>query len=213
MMRTTRLLATTLAAGLFSAAAACTDRANPSDFNPKTTVAGATAETTAPAEPEAREPSAIAFSNMGPAPDLENVRYFANTKPMYLQDMKGKNVLVTFFTVGDSLADRKFVRRYNEMRQALAGKNVMMLNVLTSSSIKTPAELARRANMLQAAFPIALDADNSAAAAYKAASLPATYLVDGEGNIIFSRAGEGGTDYVENAVRQKLEMPLIPERD
>ena len=39
------------------------------------------------------------------------------------------------------------------------------------------------------------------------------YLIDPEGKIIFSRAGAGGTDYTENAVRQKLGMPLIPERD
>lgn len=207
-------LAALTAAGLLAFGSACTERARSSDFDPKN--AQPTVETAAkPAEPEAREPDSVQYTDGGMAPELEKVTLFANTRAMFLQDLKGKYVLLQIFTVGkDSAAERKLARRYNEMHRALLNKgNFQMLGVLTGTDIKTGKQLIDRANLLQIGFPVALDADGSVAAAYKAASLPATYLIDPEGKVIFTRAGNGGTDYTENAVRQKLNMELIPERD
>lgn len=205
---------TLLTAGAFAAlltgSVACTERAKPSDFNPTNPV---TAETAKPAEPEAKEPDSITFREMGPAPELTNISVFANSKATFLKDLTGRTVLLNFFTLGDSVNDRKLVRRYNAMYRTFAGKPFTMMGVLTASNIKTSTELLRRANLLQIAFPVALDQDGSASRDYKAASLPASYLIDESGKIIFTRAGEGGTDYLENAVRQKLGMPMIPERD
>ncbi len=201
------------AVSFLSYTSACTERARSTDFDVKNQP---TAEAAAkPTEPEAREPDSIQYSDMGPAPELTTVKFFANTKGMYLQDMRGKYVLMQVFTLNaDTVANRKMVRRYNEMHKSLIGKgNFQLLGVLTGTDIKTPKQLLDRANLLQIAFPVALDADGAVAQSYKAASLPATYLVDPEGKIIFTRAGAGGTDYTENAVRQKLGLPLIPERD
>lgn len=199
----------TAAIGALMVTGACTEqRAKPSDFDPKSTV-----ETTKPAGEEAREPDSIQFREMGPAPELAKVQFFANTKPMFMQDMRGKLVLLTFFDVADSVASRKFIRRYNDMNTALHGRGVQVMGVLTGSGLKTMQQLQQKVSLMQMGFPVVLDADGSAAQDYKAASLPAMYLIDQEGKIIFSRAGAGGTDYTENAVRQKLGMPLIPERD
>lgn len=207
------LLALT-AAGMLALGSACTERARSSDFDPKNTQP--TAEAAAkPAEPEAREPDSVQYTDGGMAPELTSVRFFANTKGMYLESLRGKYVLLQIFTVGkDSAADRKLARRYTEMHRSLINKgNFQMLSVLTGTDIKAPQALLERANRLQIGFPLALDADGAVAQEYKAASLPATYLIDPEGKIIFTRAGAGGTDYTENAVRQKLGLPLIPERD
>jgi peroxiredoxin len=201
------------AASLLTFTSACTERARSSDFDVKNQpTAEAAAKTT---EPEAREPDSIQYSDMGPAPELTTVKFFANTKGLYLQDLRGKYVLLQVFTFGaDSLANRKLVRRYNEMHRALLGKgNFQLLGVLTGTDVKSSKQLLDRTNLMQIAFPVALDTDGAVAQSYKAASLPATYLIDPEGKIIFSRAGAGGTDYTENAVRQKLGLPLIPERD
>ncbi len=201
------------AVGVFTFSSACTERARSSDFDPKNTQP--TVESTPKAEPEAREPDSVQYTDGGMAPELTSVKFFANTKGMYLQDLRGKYVLVQIFTLGaDSAMNRKLTNRYNEMHKSLVRTpNFQMLGVLTGTGIKDPKSLLDRANLMQIAFPVALDGDGAVAQSYKAASLPATYLVDPEGKIIFTRAGAGGTDYTENAVRQKLGLPLIPERD
>ncbi len=207
------LLALT-AAGLLALGSACTERARPSDFDPKNSIP--TAEAAAkPAAPEAREPDSVAYTDGGMAPEISSIKFFANTKGMYLQDLRGKYVLLQIFTLGtDSLANRKLIGRYNEMYKALRTRgNFQMLCVMTGTDVRAPKGLLEKANLLQMSFPIALDADGGVAQSYKAASLPATYLIDPEGKIIFTRAGAGGTDYTENAVRQKLNLPLISERD
>jgi peroxiredoxin len=208
---------TTLAFALASVlvlSSACTERARPSDFDSKS--AQPTAESTAKlAEPEAREPDSVKYSDNGPAPELKTVKFFANTRGMYLQDLRGKYVMLHLFTITeDSVANRKLVKRYNEMYRSLLNKgNFQMLGVITGGTVKNGQQLLEAANRNQIGFPVALDATGAVAQDYKAASFPATYLVDPEGNIIFTRAGAGGTDYAENAVRQKLGLPLIPERD
>ncbi|MBC7448351.1 MAG: TlpA family protein disulfide reductase [Hymenobacteraceae bacterium] len=201
-------------AGILAFGSACTERATSSDFDPKNPQP--TAES-APKPPvvEAREPDSVAYTDGGVAPEISSVSFFANTRGMHLQDLRGKYVLLQIFTLNaDSIANRKLIGRYNEMYKALRTRgNFQFLSVLTGTDIRAPKALLGRANLLQISFPVALDADGSAATAYKAASLPATYLIDPEGKIIFTRAGAGGTDYTENAVRQKLNLPLIPERD
>ncbi len=200
--------------GLFVLTSACTERARSSDFDPKN--AQPTVEAADKiAEPEAREPDSIQYSDNGPAAEIGSVKLFANTRGIYLKDLRGKYVLMQIFTLGkDSLAERKLVQRYNAMHKSLSGKgNFQLLTVLTGTDVKSAQQLLERANRLQVAFPVALDATGQVAEEYKAASLPATYLIDPDGKIVFTRAGVGGTDYTENAVRQKLNMPLIPERD
>lgn len=207
-------LPTLTIAALLAFGSACTERARSTDFDAKTPLA--TAETAPkPAEPEGREPDSVVYTDGGMAPELRSVKFFANTKGMYLQDLRGKYVLLQIFTLqSDSAANRKLIHRYNELHRTLINKgNFQMLSVLTGTEIKASAPLLDRANLLQIAFPVALDAEGTVAQEYKAASLPATYLIDPEGKIIFTRAGAGGTDYTENAVRQKLNLPLIPERD
>ena len=203
------------AIGTLALGSACSERANPKDFDPKNKPSP-TLETAAnAAEPEAREPDSVQYSDGGMAPEIASVRLFANTKGLYMQDLRGKYVLLQIFSLGaDSAANQKLAARYNAMYKSLVNKgNFQMLGVLTGSEVKTPQDLLARANLLQISFPLALDATGTVAQEYKAASLPATYLIDPEGKVIFTRAGAGGTDYTENAVRQKLGLPLIGERD
>ena len=202
------------AAGVLAFGSACTERARSGDFDPKNpqpTVESSPKSVT----PESREPDSVHYTDGGMAPEIASVHLFANTKGMYLETLRGKYVLLQVFTIGsDSAVNRKFIHRFNDLHKSLINKgNFQLLSVLTGTDIKLSKVLLDRANLLQIAFPVALDADGTVAQEYKAASLPATYLIDPEGKIIFTRAGVGGTDYIENAVRQKLGLPLINERD
>ena len=202
-----------LATGLLAFGSACTEHANPREYDPKNKPSATLEATSKPAEPAARDPDSVQYTDGGMAPELASVHFFANTRGMYLQDLRGKYVLMEIFSfTGDSAVDRKLTNRYNAMYKSLLNKgNFQFMSVLTNTGIKDSKALLDRANRMQIGFPVALDADGKVAQEYKAASLPATYLIDPEGKIIFTRAGAGGTDYTENAVRQKLGLELIPE--
>jgi thiol-disulfide isomerase/thioredoxin len=148
---------------------------------------------------------AAAYPNYGPAPELTNTVWLNTDKPLRLADLRGKVVLLEFWTfdcincqhvipsvrgwyekyraqglvvIGDHFPEFDFERDLNNLRDALTRLNVP--------------------------YPVAQDNDGATWWAYDQRYWPTVYLIDKSGNIRYQHIGEGAYDETEQAIEALL---------
>lgn len=139
------------------------------------------------------------------APELIPGGEWFNSQPQTLQSLRGKVVLIDFWTYSCINCQRtmpylrKWWETYND-------KGLIIIGVHSPEFEfeKSEVNLTQAIKDFKLSYPIVQDNNFETWRAYKNRFWPAKYLIDKEGNIRYSHFGEGAYDETEKVIRELL---------
>lgn len=140
-----------------------------------------------------------------PAPQFVGLTNWINSKPLTLSQLKGKVVLVDFWTFSCINCIRtvpyleKWYQTYNDKGFVIVG-----VNTPEFSFEHNPANVQAAVTKDGITYPVALDNNDDTWNAYSNDSWPADYLIDKQGNIRYVSLGEGDYNKTEEAIQDLL---------
>ncbi len=142
----------------------------------------------------------------GPAPAFTGISRWLNTpRPLTMQGLRGKVVLVDFWTYScvNCLRTLPYLRAWDE---AYRRDGLQIVGVHTPEfAFEHEADNVRSAlGRLHIHYPVALDNDYGTWNAYGNRYWPAKYLIDRNGNVRFVHFGEGSYRETERVIRSLL---------
>ncbi len=139
-------------------------------------------------------------------PDLGRATAWINTPPLTAESLRGKVVLVDFWTYSciNCLRTLPYLKAWNRKYK---GSGLVILGVHTPEFAfeKDEANVRKAINDLGIAYPVAMDDDYQIWRNFHNEYWPADYLIDAQGNIRFHHFGEGAYDETEQQIRTLLE--------
>jgi thiol-disulfide isomerase/thioredoxin len=142
-----------------------------------------------------------------PAPEISEQSWL-NSGPMQISELKGKVVLVEFWTFG--CYNCRNVEPYIKVwHQKYADKGLVVIGVHAPefSHERSVANVQRYVREHAIRYPVAIDNDFSTWNRYNNRYWPAIYLIDKRGIIRYLRIGEGGYLQTEQRIQALLEEP------
>ncbi len=139
------------------------------------------------------------------APELAGITHFDNTAPLTLQSLRGRVVLVDFWTYTCINCRRTFpfLRKLSATYEG-AGLTVLGIHSPEFGFEKDHANVARAVKELNVTWPVAEDPEMATWQAFQNQYWPADYLIDRQGKVRAFHYGEGGDAQIERDVRSLL---------
>ena len=149
--------------------------------------------------------------DFGEAPDFTGIQGWLNSKPLTLALLRGKVVLVDFWTYSciNCLRTLPYVERWAEAYRK-AGLVVVGVHTPEFAFEHVPANVERAVRSLDVTYPVALDNDYGTWQAWGNQYWPAKYFVDRQGHVRFAHFGEGDYERSENVIRTLLAEKALP---
>jgi thiol-disulfide isomerase/thioredoxin len=169
---------------------------------PEATLATPTTQPTPkPAPPKAT----MNLPDAGPAPELTGLTEWINSEPLTLAGLRGKVVLVHFWTFGciNCIHVQPYVKAWYE-RYADAGFVVLGVHTPELSFERDIDNVREAVANASVTFPVAFDPSFGTWQAYGNHYWPAFYFVDKAGRIRHVHFGEGDYEGSEQVIRQLL---------
>ena len=146
------------------------------------------------------------LSDLGPAPEFTGIDHWLNSKPLTLADLRGKVVLVDFWTYSciNCIRTLPYVEGWY---QKYASDGLVIVGVhspefaFEHDTGNVSAAIAR----FGITYPVAQDNEFATWGAYSNQYWPADYLIDATGHIRAEHFGEGDYDGTEADIRALLE--------
>ena len=141
------------------------------------------------------------------APDFIGIDNWLNSVPLNSADLRGKVVLVDFWTYGcyNCVNTLPHVTRlYDTYRDK--GLVVVCIHTPEFPFEKSLGNLQAALKRHGIHYPVAQDNEYATWNAYRNQYWPAQYIVDQGGKIVFEHAGEGKYDEIERIVRKLLDL-------
>ena len=157
-----------------------------------------------PARATASEPVKLAAAHRV-APEIRGITHWLNSGPVSLASLRGKVVLVDFWTYGCINCVRTLphvVDLYEKYKDR--GFVVIGVHAPEFAYEKSTANVATAIKRHHIRYPVAQDNNFATWNAYNNKYWPAQYIVDQQGRIVYQHAGEGAYDTIENTVRRLL---------
>ena len=150
----------------------------------------------------------------GKAPELTGIVNWINSPPLSLMNLKGKVVLIDFWTYSciNCLRTLPYIEKWY---QEYKDKGFVVIGVHTPEFEfeKTPANVADAVARLGILYPVAQDNDYATWLAYQNQYWPAHYLIDQSGNVRQIHFGEGDYIGTENVIRELLGLSPLIEKE
>jgi cytochrome c biogenesis protein CcdA/thiol-disulfide isomerase/thioredoxin len=141
----------------------------------------------------------------GSAPELAGIVAWINSPPLTLSGLKGKVVLIDFWTYSciNCLRTLPYLEKWDEKYR---DKGLVIIGVHTPEFEfeKDLSNIERATEQLGIHYPVAVDSNYATWQVYHNHYWPAHYLIDQVGNIRMVHFGEGGYIETENAIRALL---------
>jgi cytochrome c biogenesis protein CcdA/thiol-disulfide isomerase/thioredoxin len=141
----------------------------------------------------------------GPAPQLTGLTNWINSKPLTLKQLRGKVVLIDFWTYSciNCLRTLPHVKAWY---QTYHDKGLVVIGVHTPEFAfeHVPSNVRSAVRQLGVTYPVALDNDYGTWNAFRNQYWPAKYLIDRRGNLRYYHFGEGSYDTTEARIRTLL---------
>lgn len=157
--------------------------------------------------PEGRKINDAELFNVEPykAPEFTDLSDWINSNPKKLADLKGKVVLVDFWTYSciNCVRNNPYIDAWYQNYKDY-GLEVIGLHAPEFAFEKNKANVERAVKDQKLTYPVALDNNFSTWAAFQNRSWPALYLIDADGQVRRVHEGEGEYDKTEEAIRQLL---------
>lgn len=147
-------------------------------------------------------------------PALNGATAWINSKPLTAKDLRGKVVLVDFWTYSciNCLRTLPAMRAWNERYKG--GLVIVGVHTPEFSFEADPAKVERAVKRFGITYPVALDGKRAIWSAFANRYWPAHYLVDAEGRIRYHHFGEGGEAEEEQWIQKLLaesKRPAAPK--
>ena len=140
------------------------------------------------------------------APEITGITHWLNSGPVSLACLRGKVVLVDFWTYGCINCVHTLphvVDLYEKYKDR--GFVVIGVHAPEFAYEKSTANVAAAIKRHGIRYPVAQDNNFATWNAYGNQYWPAQYIVDQHGRIVYQHAGEGAYDTIENTVRGLLD--------
>lgn len=148
----------------------------------------------------------IDADSYGPAPDFAGISKWLNTdRPLSINDLKGKVVLVDFWTYSciNCIRTLPYVTKWYDTYKD-QGLVVVGVHTPEFTAEKVTANVEQAIKQYKINYPVAQDNDYRTWNAYNNNSWPAKYLIDQTGAIIDVHIGEGDYTSTEQLIRKTL---------
>lgn len=145
------------------------------------------------------------FKNYGPAPEFVGNDKWFNSEPIKIEQLKDKVVLVDFWTYSciNCIRTLPYVTEWYEKYKD-QGFTVVGVHTPEFAFEKVPMNVEAAIKKYSISYPVALDNNYKTWTAYHNQFWPAHYLIDKNGNIVYTHFGEGKYDVTEKAIRTLL---------
>jgi cytochrome c biogenesis protein CcdA/thiol-disulfide isomerase/thioredoxin len=151
-----------------------------------------------PAAPPGLEPGA-------PAPELAGIEAWLNSPPRTLASLRGRVVLVDFFTYGCSNCVRTLPHLVRwHARYADQGLTLIGVHTPEFAYEREPDNVRAALARYGITYPVALDNGYQTWSAFGNRYWPTLYLIDREGRLLWRHAGEGDYEEIERALEAAL---------
>jgi len=139
------------------------------------------------------------------APEFSGITSYINTNEKKLSDLKGKVVLVDFWTYSCINCIRT-IPYLVEWNQKYSGEGLVIVGIHSPEFDfeKNIDNVKQAVTRFGIKYPVLLDNDHGTWNAFQNSYWPRKYLVDSEGYIRYDHIGEGGYLETENAIRNLL---------
>jgi cytochrome c biogenesis protein CcdA/thiol-disulfide isomerase/thioredoxin len=160
----------------------------------------------------AAEPAGSDLPDFGPAPDFAGISSWLNSKPLSLASLRGKVVLVDFWTYSCI----NCLRTLPHLRAWYAAYHSRGLEIV---GVHTPefafehvlGNVRKATRELDVTWPVALDNNYATWNAYANEYWPAEYFIDRQGHVRRAHFGEGEYEQSEQLIRRLLGS-AVPKR-
>jgi len=146
-----------------------------------------------------------ALSDLGPAPEFTGIDHWLNSKPLTLADLRGKVVLVDFWTYScvNCVRTLPYLRAWYD---AYKDKGLVIVGVHSPEFEfeKVSANVSRAMGDLGVTWPVVQDNDYAQWNAYGNQYWPAHYFIDAKGRVRYFHFGEGAYDVSERVIQALL---------
>ncbi len=148
------------------------------------------------------------------APEFDGIEGWFNTAPLRMQELRGKVVLVDFWTYSciNCIRTIPFLRKWHKK---YSDKGLVVVGVhspeFSFEADKGNVEAAIK--RLKIEYPVALDSSMRTWAAYDNHYWPANFIIDKEGYISFAHFGEGDYTLTEKAIQEALGLKARFEKE
>ena len=148
------------------------------------------------------------LKNYGAAPNFSGISDWFNSKPLTIQQLRGKVVLVDFWTYSciNCLRTLPHLKAWWKQYHP-AGLEIVGVHTPEFGFESAPHNVSEATKQLGVSWPVALDPKYETWKAYQNQYWPAEYLIDKNGDIRNEHFGEGEYDRTENQIRELLGEP------
>lgn len=154
---------------------------------------------------EPTEPGKPKFTNQGPAPEITGITKWLNSDPLVLAEQQGKVVLIDFWTYSciNCIRTLPYVTGWYEKYKD-QGFTVIGVHTPEFAFEKVASNVETALKRYNITYPVALDNNYKTWSAFKNQFWPAHYLIDKNGDIVYTHFGEGKYEETELAIRTLL---------
>lgn len=142
-----------------------------------------------------------ALPDLGAAPEILNDTWLNSDTPLRLADLRGKVVLVEFWTFA-CINCQRVIPYMNEWHEKYAGDDFIIISIhYPEFRYEREIENVRQAlTRFEIKFPVAIDNDRLTWSAYNQRFWPTRYLIDKNGQLRYKHIGEGAYEETAAAI-------------
>jgi peroxiredoxin len=141
------------------------------------------------------------------APNFVGISSWLNSGPLSIADLRGKVVLVDFWTYGCINCTRT-LPHVTRLYDTYQDRGLVVVGVHTPEfpfeKVTSNVQTAIKRHGIK--YPVAQDNDYATWKAYHNQYWPAQYIIDRNGTIVFEHAGEGQYDEIERTIQKLLNL-------
>lgn len=140
-----------------------------------------------------------------PLPEFQGIQQWLNSNPISIADLKGKVVLVQFWTFACINCQRTlpYVTRWHR-QYADKGLSVIGVHTPEFAFEREPNNIKQAMQKHNITYPVPMDNDFKTWNAYSNGYWPHLFLADRQGLLRYDHIGEGAYDTTEQTIRQLL---------
>lgn len=148
------------------------------------------------------------------APDFSGIKAWINCKPLGLGKLKGKVVLVDFWTFScvNCMRTLPYLKKWHE-KYSKRGLVIVGVASPEFEFERDPATVRGAVKDLGIKYPVAVDSEMKTWSAFDNHYWPAKYLIDREGYIAYVHFGEGSYNETEMAIQEELGIKKKLEKE
>jgi thiol-disulfide isomerase/thioredoxin len=141
----------------------------------------------------------------GRMPELDGVTAWLNSTPLTVKTLRGKVVLVNFWTYSciNSLRELPYMKAW-AAKYKDSGLVVIGVHAPEFSFEKDPANVKTAVSALNITYPVPIDSNHSIWNNFRNEYWPADYFIDGKGRIRYHHFGEGDYEKAEDVLQSLL---------